>query len=32
MAAALVCAIPVVVLYLGFQRFLVTGLTSGSVK
>ena len=32
MAAALVCAISVVVLYLGFQRFLVTGLTSGSVK
>lgn len=32
MAASLVCAIPVVALYLGFQRFLVTGLTSGSVK
>lgn len=32
MAASLVCAIPVVALYLGFQRFLVTGLTAGSDK
>lgn len=30
MAASLVCAIPVVALYLGFQRFLVAGLTAGS--
>ncbi|MGH1523998.1 carbohydrate ABC transporter permease [Leifsonia sp. L25] len=32
MAASLVCAVPVVVLYLVFQRFLVGGLTAGSVK
>lgn len=32
MAAALVCAVPVVVLYLVFQRYLVGGLTAGSVK
>ncbi len=32
MAAALVCAIPVVVLYLIFQRYLISGLTAGGVK
>ena len=32
MAAALVCALPVVVLYLAFQRYLVSGLTAGGVK
>jgi len=32
MAASLVCAAPVVVLYLIFQRFLVGGLTAGAVK
>jgi trehalose/maltose transport system permease protein len=32
MAAALVCALPVVALYLVFQRYLVSGLTSGGVK
>jgi trehalose/maltose transport system permease protein len=32
MAAALVCALPVVVLYLVFQRFLIGGLTAGGVK
>jgi ABC-type glycerol-3-phosphate transport system permease component len=32
MAAALVCAAPVVVLYFVFQRYLVGGLTAGSVK
>lgn len=32
MAAALVCAVPVVLLYLSFQRYLVGGLTAGSVK
>jgi trehalose/maltose transport system permease protein len=32
MAAALVCAVPVVVLYLVFQRYLMSGLTSGGVK
>jgi len=32
MAAALVCAVPVVVLYLVFQRYLVAGLTSGGVR
>ena len=32
MAAALVCALPVVVLYLVFQRYLMSGLTAGGVK
>lgn len=32
MAAALVCALPVVLLYLIFQRYLVGGLTAGGVK
>ncbi len=32
MAAALVCAIPVVLLYLIFQRYLIGGLTAGGVK
>jgi multiple sugar transport system permease protein len=32
MASALFCALPVVVLYLVFQRFLVGGLTAGGVK
>ncbi|MGC9665144.1 carbohydrate ABC transporter permease [Planosporangium sp. 12N6] len=32
MAAALVCAVPVVVLYLVFQRYLVSGLTAGGMK
>ena len=32
MAAALICAAPVVLLYLAFQRYLVGGLTAGSVK
>ncbi|MGW4947361.1 carbohydrate ABC transporter permease [Actinoplanes sp. NPDC004185] len=32
MAAALVCAAPVVLLYLMFQRYLVGGLTAGGVK
>jgi trehalose/maltose transport system permease protein len=32
MASALICALPVVVLYLVFQRFLVGGLTAGGVK
>lgn len=32
MAAALVCAVPVVALYLIFQRYLVGGLTAGGVK
>jgi trehalose/maltose transport system permease protein len=32
MAAALVCAVPVVALYLIFQRYLMSGLTSGGVK
>jgi len=32
MAAAIVCAVPVVVLYLVFQRYLVGGLTAGGVK
>lgn len=32
MAASLVCAVPVVLLYLIFQRYLVGGLTAGSVK
>jgi multiple sugar transport system permease protein len=32
MAAALVCAVPVVILYLLFQRYLISGLTAGGVK
>ena len=32
MAAALVCAAPVVLLYFIFQRYLVGGLTAGGVK
>jgi ABC-type glycerol-3-phosphate transport system permease component len=32
MAAALICAAPVVILYLVFQRYLVGGLTAGGVK
>jgi len=32
MASALVCAAPVVILYLVFQRYLVGGLTTGGVK
>jgi multiple sugar transport system permease protein len=32
MAASLIRAVPVVVLYLVFQRYLVGGLTSGGVK
>ena len=32
MAAALICALPVVLLYLVFQRYLVGGLTAGGVK
>ena len=32
MAAALICALPVVLLYLIFQRFLISGLTAGGVK
>lgn len=32
MAAALVCAAPVVILYFVFQRYLVGGLTAGGVK
>jgi multiple sugar transport system permease protein len=32
MAASLVCAAPVIVLFLIFQRYLVSGLTSGAVK
>ena len=32
MASALVCAAPVVILYLIFQRYLVGGLTAGGVK
>ena len=32
MAASLICAAPVVLLYLVFQRQLVGGLTAGSVK
>jgi len=32
MAASLVCAVPVVVLYMIFQRYLVGGLTAGGVK
>ena len=30
--ASIVCAVPVVALYLIFQRYLVGGLTAGSVK
>ncbi|MET3141256.1 UNVERIFIED_ORG: ABC-type maltose transport system permease subunit [Arthrobacter sp. UYEF10] len=32
MAASLVCAVPVVVLYFMFQKYLVGGLTAGSGK
>lgn len=32
MAAALICSAPVVILYFAFQRYLVSGLTAGSVK
>jgi multiple sugar transport system permease protein len=32
MAASIVCAVPVVAVYLIFQRYLVGGLTAGSVK
>jgi multiple sugar transport system permease protein len=32
MAAALICAAPVVIIYLLFQRYLVGGLTAGGVK
>jgi hypothetical protein len=32
MAAALVCAVPVVALYLLVQRYLISGLTAGGVK
>lgn len=32
MASSVVCAVPVVALYLGFQRYLVGGLTTGGVK
>jgi multiple sugar transport system permease protein len=32
MAAALICALPVVLLYFLFQRYLVGGLTAGGVK
>jgi ABC-type glycerol-3-phosphate transport system permease component len=32
MAAAIVCAIPVVALYLVFQRYLISGLAAGGVK
>jgi ABC-type glycerol-3-phosphate transport system permease component len=32
MGAAVICALPVVVLYLSFQRYLVSGLASGGVK
>lgn len=32
MAASLICAAPVVILYLCLQRWLVGGLTAGSVK
>jgi multiple sugar transport system permease protein len=32
MAASIVCAVPVVAIYLIFQRYLVGGLTAGSVK
>jgi multiple sugar transport system permease protein len=32
MAAALICAVPVVLLYMLFQRYLVGGLTAGGVK
>ena len=32
MGAAVICALPVVILYLSFQRYLVGGLASGGVK
>jgi trehalose/maltose transport system permease protein len=32
MSASLICAVPVIVLYLVFQRYLVGGLTAGGVK
>lgn len=32
MTGSLICAVPVVLLYLVFQRFLVSGLTAGGVK
>lgn len=32
MGASVICSVPVVVLYLVFQRYLVSGLTSGGVK
>jgi multiple sugar transport system permease protein len=32
MAASLVCAAPVVLIYFGFQRYLVGRLTAGGVK
>lgn len=32
MAASLICAVPVVVLYLIFQRYLIGGLTNGATK
>jgi len=32
MGASVVCSVPVVALYLVFQRYLVSGLTAGGVK
>jgi multiple sugar transport system permease protein len=32
MAASVVCAAPVVLLYVVFQRYLIGGLTAGGVK